>query len=1199
MGKSWSDAAVRNLMNWGACPRCDWSPLEGGWCPRCDADLNSPQALTLAAASRAAIEALEVRQEALDRLPNARRTAQVPAAAPAYAAAPSVARAQPAVERTESQISVQSVLAIAGAGLVAVAAIVFTFFNEALADLTTRSIVVAIISVVFLGAAWLLARGKLQFSAEAVGALAMVFVVLDVWAISTAPQQGVANYSVAAVTTMLVSALMIGLARIRRLRTWLWSGLVGLTLTPVLFGLAVGTQWSTALGWLGLGFVALGAHELARLLSARFESALRVDHITLTVLQFTAVTAVLLQLPLLPADSDAGRVLGISGLFAGLALLSILATRHGAAPVWSFLASAFATVSVGVLPLAGSYVSDGWLLTLLPLAAAGTLAIIAVILRLVPAAEQPAVRRAPLLAGSLTIAVSATLPAAFVALAQLLRVERAGLSEEFSLAAVLGLTALALALLVVAFARRSTIFGSAALATALYALVTFTTWTHFDDATSLILSLVLAAALVPVLVSTRWLKAALLRLRAPLFVAAHVLVIQAAVLTRADVNLGIYGGIAVTIAIAAITVAMPRVVRPVYAAVAFAYGLAVFAYTLDNVTTLETAAIIALTAPLAIVVTLAVTLVRSIGRAYWYAALIVAAIPFSLSVGSLLLGITGWVAIATGIALPLFALVTGMHREGITRELRAGAAALVVPTLSITVMSAVAQFAAQSASPIILPIIAAIVAVTLPMTSMIGRQLEKHGHSEPDAAAVRLLLEISALVTGAIAVLLALLRAAAGFDTTFFVLVIIGLGASATGLFVRRRYAWYVAFISFTGALWALLARSQVTELEPYILPPALAAAAIGAIAVARGKNGLSFYATGLAVAAATPLLVLARSGNGPTTIEWRTIALLTAAAVLVVIGALLVRVVRLAPLRTATLFVGLGAASAGVFQAGRYGFGLDASVYGHGELVMLPVLLFSALAAIIATAAAILLTSEQRLADARLLFVPALVYLIAGPITAFRHGQLYSWTLLILTAVVLAVMLLTVIRARSRQVALPPVWVTFTIATIAAIAGWSEHSVFRVEAYSLTLGAALLAAGIVAWRAEKDVPPTLTTWPIGYRGSWWLFAPGIIVMLGNSLMSTLTDPETWRAILVIALALVAILLGNRLRLAAPFFLGIAALPLEIIFVFAVQAGQKIEPMWWWITLVSAGVLLLVLAVSSERRASGEGGVAARLRDLR
>jgi len=158
---------------------------------------------------------------------------------------------------------------------------------------------------------------------------------------------------------------------------------------------------------------------------------------------------------------------------------------------------------------------------------------------------------------------------------------------------------------------------------------------------------------------------------------------------------------------------------------------------------------------------------------------------------------------------------------------------------------------------------------------------------------------------------------------------------------------------------------------------------------------------------------------------------------------------------------------------------------------------------------------------------------------------------------------------------------------------------VFRVEAYSIPLGLALLAVGIIAWRHAPDDEPFITRWPLGFTGSWPLLAPGIVVVLAVSIMSTMTDPRTERAILVIALALVAILLGNRLRLAAPFFLGIAALPLENLIVFGVQIGDKIEATTWWITLASAGAVLLVLAVSSERRASGEGGVAARLRDLR
>jgi len=100
--------------------------------------------------------------------------------------------------------------------------------------------------------------------------------------------------------------------------------------------------------------------------------------------------------------------------------------------------------------------------------------------------------------------------------------------------------------------------------------------------------------------------------------------------------------------------------------------------------------------------------------------------------------------------------------------------------------------------------------------------------------------------------------------------------------------------------------------------------------------------------------------------------------------------------------------------------------------------------------------------------------------------------------------------------------------------------------------------------------------------------------------LSTATDPRTERAILVIALALIAILVGNLRKLGAPFILGIIVLPIENIIVFAVQIGRNISAVHWWITLATAGAVLLVLAVTSERSATGaRGGVAARLRDLK
>lgn len=103
---------------------------------------------------------------------------------------------------------------------------------------------------------------------------------------------------------------------------------------------------------------------------------------------------------------------------------------------------------------------------------------------------------------------------------------------------------------------------------------------------------------------------------------------------------------------------------------------------------------------------------------------------------------------------------------------------------------------------------------------------------------------------------------------------------------------------------------------------------------------------------------------------------------------------------------------------------------------------------------------------------------------------------------------------------------------------------------------------------------------------------------LSASVTATFTDPLTWRAILVIVLALVAILVGAGRRLAAPFLIGIVVLPVENAIAFLVQIGRGIESMPWWITLAVVGAVLLIIAVTYERRAGERAGIAARLRDL-
>ncbi|MGN6502593.1 MAG: hypothetical protein ACTHKX_06790, partial [Pseudolysinimonas sp.] len=126
MPQPWSDDAIRHLQDGINCPRCGVDGLADHRCLNCGADLRGEIAERLWAASVAAVEALQARQAVLDAVPVS--PVEVRAAVPAARAAAAMVRAdavaEPAAQR--SSATVQSVLAVAGAGLFAVAAIVFT-----------------------------------------------------------------------------------------------------------------------------------------------------------------------------------------------------------------------------------------------------------------------------------------------------------------------------------------------------------------------------------------------------------------------------------------------------------------------------------------------------------------------------------------------------------------------------------------------------------------------------------------------------------------------------------------------------------------------------------------------------------------------------------------------------------------------------------------------------------------------------------------------------------------------------------------------------------------------------------------------------------------------------------------------------------------------------------------------------------------
>jgi hypothetical protein len=1215
---AWSDAAAKYLRGSTSCPRCEQGPVGPDHCPHCGAILVGEVADELRAVSAEAAELLTRRQQIIDRLTTKAALAPPPVGQPAGApvtTVPPTPASQIAAAASTSQVSLQSVLAIAGAVLVAVAIVVFRFFNVDV-DISVRRFVIAAVTLVFLGSAWLLARVKLTFSAEAVGALAMVFVALDIWAISELVPDGVSAWTFAAISTLIASLLTLLIAVLVRLRVWLWLALVGLIFVPAFFGYAVDGPWSATVGHLGSVAVALLGFEIARRFAPRFESLLRADRVTVTLAAAFLGVVVLLGLPGVGfAVERAEWVLGSALAIAVLAALSGVATRTLAPAAWSVALGGLGAFAVAILPFALdlSIDDEAWWLALVPAAAAVGLAAMS----LVP--WPTLVGRQPVRGGALFVALLAAAPAALLAMVQLFSpivgrlLDGSILTSTPSLAAILGVAAAALGVLGLAVAvrrdRRSWqpwLVLCAWLAAA--TLAAAPAWSGLSDLGQAITGIVIAAGIGLVVLLVPRARAALLSLRVPFLVAAHVILLFLGFLSWTDESLTVAVGAAIVAILVVLALNLPPAFRAMYVVVGYGYALILVARGLDLLG-LDAIPVVSYTATVASVFALVVTLVRRVRAPLWYAVLAVTAVPFVIGVATMIAERTWETALANAAIFALSLTLTLTRRPGLTRVVRSGAAALLLPSLAVVVVNVIPRiietdivpaWSGGGGAPVTLPVIATIVALVLPTTPLIAGSLRRGEVSQEDAASVRVWIEISAFVTGGIAALLSLVLETPDLSTSLLVFLIIGIGSAGASIFAKRRYGWWLAAASWTAALWCVWGLVGIRDVEPYVYPPAVAAVIIGVVLTLRGRNGASLVAPGLAIGIVTSLVVLAVSGSGADAVlPWRALALLAASLVLLLVGvALMHRLEPLAPLCLPALIASIGAAAAGTVQAVRYAWELDDLRLGHPDLVVWPVLTFSVIAAILAASAGRYLSGAGRWAQ-----VPALVFLVVGPIAAVAPGVAPMWVLWTLVLVLLALMLGTVIGALGSadgRTTLPPTWVVFIAAWCVGVAGWSVRDL-NVEWFSLPLGLALTGAGVlVLRRGTPEQRGTLTSWPVGFTRSWAVLAPGIVVTVLPSVLATGTNPATWRAILVLGLALAALLLGALLRYAAPFVLSLVTFGVEILVILVVLvAGRDIDPVVFYVAAGAAGFILITVAIWFERRSRGDKENSARMRDLR
>jgi hypothetical protein len=388
------------------------------------------------------------------------------------------------------------------------------------------------------------------------------------------------------------------------------------------------------------------------------------------------------------------------------------------------------------------------------------------------------------------------------------------------------------------------------------------------------------------------------------------------------------------------------------------------------------------------------------------------------------------------------------------------------------------------------------------------------------------------------------------------VVMLLACGAAAGAAAARVRGARLVA--PWPAAAAALGAATGVLAVLPLaagwplwaalvsVAAGALAAAAAAVLADRVGRDP----AAGALVACAGVLLVLAVGWALAS--EAGTLAL---AAVLIPAGALVAGASRGAWLRCC----GAAVASAAVV-------GESAAIVASTGVATAPVGLAVAVAA-----AAVLVAGalwRRHAVEGPVLESVGIVGLVLGVLLA---GSAQRWLAITLTATV-PLLLAAAARPDRRAYA----WSAAAVAVVATWAWLSLAGVTLPEAYTLPAAAVALLAGALARRRAPQL------------SSWLAFGPGLAAALLPSLGLALGQDGAARPLLLTAGALLVVVAGARARLQAPLVLG--AVTLLVLGVDAVWPVAAQLPRW--ATIGAAGLLLLWLGATAERRL-------AQLRELR
>ncbi|HPU14395.1 MAG TPA: hypothetical protein PLQ19_11465 [Aeromicrobium sp.] len=164
--------------------------------------------------------------------------------------------------------------------------------------------------------------------------------------------------------------------------------------------------------------------------------------------------------------------------------------------------------------------------------------------------------------------------------------------------------------------------------------------------------------------------------------------------------------------------------------------------------------------------------------------------------------------------------------------------------------------------------------------------------------------------------------------------------------------------------------------------------------------------------------------------------------------------------------------------------------------------------------------------------------------------------------------------------------WARYIAGALAGLA-WifrlAASDVTTIEAYTAPFAVALLAAG---WWHLHTKPASRT---------WTALTPGLVLALLPSLPEALDDPTSLRALLSALAAAISIAVGVALRWGAPLVAGAVILALIVL----ANIWPTAAALERWILMAIAGLVLLVIGTTWEKRVAEGKALIARVRALR